>query len=116
MVLRPGASTQPVMRLFSPAGRETGNFLWDKGPVASWGWTAQQELLLVTKDGQVRDLLGWLATASTAAWLVHQGTVVRNAQQQPDSMGVQAGAPDRKPAWHCCTQLCMPVTACGAET
>jgi hypothetical protein len=54
------------MRLFSPAGRETGTFLWDKGPVAGWGWTAQQELLLVTKDGQVRQ--------GAAAWAQHSSS------------------------------------------
>ncbi|KIY95564.1 Vacuolar protein sorting-associated protein 16 [Monoraphidium neglectum] len=44
---------RPVVRLFSAAGVETGSFLWEKGGMAGWGWSAEQELVIVEATGKV---------------------------------------------------------------
>jgi hypothetical protein len=86
---------RPVVRLFSAAGVETGSFLWEKGGMAGWGWSAEQELVIVEATGKVRGdrrwcLLelgvwmgwglfvgpgkseaGWVVPGCPNAWIVH---------------------------------------------
>ncbi|KAI8468744.1 MAG: vacuolar protein sorting-associated protein 16 [Monoraphidium minutum] len=43
----------PVVRLFGGAGSEAGSFLWERGRLAGWGWSGEQELVLVEPCGKV---------------------------------------------------------------
>ncbi len=51
VVVAAGASTRPVVRLFSAAGAELGSFLWERGPIAGWGWSDQQVGVWLEPDG-----------------------------------------------------------------
>ena len=53
IVLHLGAFSRPDIQLFDAAGAATGRVLWDKGRIASAGWTSGEELLVVDERAHV---------------------------------------------------------------
>lgn len=52
-----GGTTQPVVKVFTSAGKVLGAFVWDKGRILGFAWTAELELVIVEATGEVRALL-----------------------------------------------------------
>jgi vacuolar protein sorting-associated protein 16 len=59
-VSRAGKASKQGIDIYSYAGKLLRNIPWDKGPIVSLGWSEDEKLLAVTKDGTVRcyDLQG----------------------------------------------------------
>ena len=51
---RPGRSSKPSIDIYSLAGKQLQSIPWDKGPIRGIGWSDDEKLLIVTKDGMVR--------------------------------------------------------------
>lgn len=47
-----GPCLDPVVRLFTAAGAQTGSFSWDGGAPALMAWTPREELLMLRKNGR----------------------------------------------------------------
>ncbi len=54
LVLYTGTLSKADIQIFSAAGSLLGRIPWDGGRVAGAGWTANDELLVVETNGQVR--------------------------------------------------------------
>ena len=48
-----GGTTQPVVKIFTSAGSTLGAFVWDKGRIAGFAWTAAHDLVIVEVTGEV---------------------------------------------------------------
>ena len=54
LVVVQGATTKPVVRIFTAAGEALAAFVWDHGRIAGMGWSNQEDLLIVDDHGEVR--------------------------------------------------------------
>ncbi len=54
LVVIQGATTKPVVRIFTAAGEALAAFVWDHGRIVGMGWSNQEELLIVEDKGEVR--------------------------------------------------------------
>ena len=53
LVVIQGATTKPVVRIFTAAGEALAAFMWDHGRIAGMGWSNQEDLLIVEDHGEV---------------------------------------------------------------
>mmetsp|Transcript_12464 Transcript_12464/g.35002 ORF Transcript_12464/g.35002 Transcript_12464/m.35002 type:complete len:872 (-) Transcript_12464:151-2766(-) len=53
VLLGPGQSMHPVVRIFTAAGHQIGAFIWDRGRIVAMGWSSEEELVVVERDGSV---------------------------------------------------------------
>ena len=44
---------KPYLSIYNSAGGLLAHFEWTKGPIVGWGWTGQEQLVVVVEDGQV---------------------------------------------------------------
>ena len=54
VVVGPGSSSRPVIRLFNALGQELGSIVWEHGSIVEWGWDADLHLVIVEETGKVR--------------------------------------------------------------
>ncbi|KAH7308157.1 Vps16, N-terminal region-domain-containing protein [Stachybotrys elegans] len=59
-VYQPGKPSKPAIEIYSLAGKKLQSIAWDKGAIKGLGWSENENLLVVTADGNVRcyDLQG----------------------------------------------------------
>ncbi|TLD04900.1 uncharacterized protein PgNI_09463 [Pyricularia grisea] len=55
---RAGKARKPSIDIYSCAGKLIRSINWDKGPIRGLGWSEDEKLLVVTKDGTVRCYYG----------------------------------------------------------
>lgn len=53
VLLGPGRTMHPVVRIFTAAGHQISAFIWDRGRIVGMGWSSEEELLIVEQDGGV---------------------------------------------------------------
>ena len=53
LVVIQGATTKPVVRIFTAAGQALAAFMWDHGRIVGMGWSNQEDLLIVEEKGEV---------------------------------------------------------------
>ncbi len=53
LVVIQGATTKPVVRIFTAAGEALAAFMWDHGRIVGMGWSNQEDLLIVEDHGEV---------------------------------------------------------------
>ena len=53
IVLVTGGSVQPIVKIFTSAGRPLGAFVWDKGRIAGFDWTSEHDLVIMEVTGEV---------------------------------------------------------------
>jgi hypothetical protein len=44
---------RPIIRTFAASGRLLGSYVWDKGRIMAWGWSAALDLVVVEESGKV---------------------------------------------------------------
>ena len=69
LVVVQGATTKPVVRIFTAAGEALAAFVWDHGRIACMGWSNQEDLLIVDEHGEVRFLTCKANASLCMAWL-----------------------------------------------
>uniref|UniRef100_A0A061RIB2 Protein VACUOLELESS1 n=1 Tax=Tetraselmis sp. GSL018 TaxID=582737 RepID=A0A061RIB2_9CHLO len=53
VLLTPGHTMHTVVRIYTAAGRQMGAFVWERGRIAAMGWSSEEELMVVERDGSV---------------------------------------------------------------
>ena len=75
LVVVQGATTKPVVRIFTAAGEALAAFVWDHGRIAGMGWSNQEDLLIVDDHGEVRFRI--CRPALPCVWLGwHDGLII----------------------------------------
>ena len=54
LVVIQGATTKPVVRIFTAAGEALAAFMWDHSRIVGMGWSNQEDLLIIEDKGEVR--------------------------------------------------------------
>lgn len=54
MAYRPGKSSKPSIDIYSCAGKLIRSIPWEHGSIRGLGWSEDEKMLVVTKDGTVR--------------------------------------------------------------
>ena len=49
LVVIQGATTKPVVRIFTAAGEALAAFMWDHGRIVGMGWSNQEDLLIIER-------------------------------------------------------------------
>lgn len=84
IVLVTGGSTQPVVKVFTAAGSVLGAFVWDKGRIAGFAWTSQQELVIIDIKGEVCSLSRVMVFASSSGLLIYAGCTHEHSKAMPE--------------------------------
>lgn len=50
---QPGKSSKPAIEIYSLAGKNLQTISWEKGAIKGLGWSEDENLLVVTADGNV---------------------------------------------------------------
>lgn len=76
LVVIQGATTKPVVRIFTAAGEALAAFVWDHGRIVGMGWSNQEDLLIIEDKGEVRMRLcpahadQYRECVGSSAWLI----------------------------------------------